>query len=162
MLSHSVVSDSWQPHGLQPTRLLCPWDFSRQEYWCELPCSSPGNLPNPGIKPRSSTLQVNSLLSEPPGKPTLRWVYWLTLHIVSLAWSIFNKRVFMPLEVKNPRPEAQWFEFSWISKALSCPSDLTAVFKASQPSSPFKALTSLSHRSQLSFRSHIFLISYKF
>ena len=25
--SHSVVSDSWQPHGLQPTRLRCPWDF---------------------------------------------------------------------------------------------------------------------------------------
>ena len=25
--SLSVVSDSYQPHGLQPTRLLCPWDF---------------------------------------------------------------------------------------------------------------------------------------
>ena len=25
--SRSVVSDSWRPHGLQPTRLLCPWDF---------------------------------------------------------------------------------------------------------------------------------------
>ena len=25
--SHSVVSDSLRPHGLQPTRLLCPWDF---------------------------------------------------------------------------------------------------------------------------------------
>ena len=25
--SHSVVSDSSRPHGLQPTRLLCPWDF---------------------------------------------------------------------------------------------------------------------------------------
>ena len=28
LLSHSVVSDSSRPHGLQPTRLLCPWDFS--------------------------------------------------------------------------------------------------------------------------------------
>ena len=27
VLSRSVVSDSWQSHGLQPTRLLCPWDF---------------------------------------------------------------------------------------------------------------------------------------
>ena len=26
--SHSVVSDSSRPHGLQPTRLLCPWDFA--------------------------------------------------------------------------------------------------------------------------------------
>ena len=25
--SHSVVSNSSRPHGLQPTRLLCPWDF---------------------------------------------------------------------------------------------------------------------------------------
>ena len=28
MLSHSVVSDSFQPHGLSPARLLHPWDFS--------------------------------------------------------------------------------------------------------------------------------------
>ena len=26
--SRSVVSNSYQPHGLQPTRLLCPWDFA--------------------------------------------------------------------------------------------------------------------------------------
>ena len=26
-VSHSVVSNSWQPPGLQPTRLLCPWGF---------------------------------------------------------------------------------------------------------------------------------------
>ena len=26
--------------------------FSRQEYWSGLPCASPGDLPNPGIKPR--------------------------------------------------------------------------------------------------------------
>ena len=42
--------------------------FSRQEYWSGLPCPSPGDLPNPGIKPRSSALQVDSLPSEPPGK----------------------------------------------------------------------------------------------
>ena len=33
VLSRSVVSDSLWPHGLQPTRFLCPWGFSRQEYW---------------------------------------------------------------------------------------------------------------------------------
>ena len=27
LFSHSVVSDSLQPHGLEPARLLCPWDF---------------------------------------------------------------------------------------------------------------------------------------
>ena len=45
-------------------------EFSRQEYWSGLPFPSPGDLPNPGIEPRSPTLQANALLSEPPGKPT--------------------------------------------------------------------------------------------
>ena len=27
VVSHSVISDSFWPHGLQPTRLLCPWNF---------------------------------------------------------------------------------------------------------------------------------------
>ena len=42
--------------------------FSRQVYWSGLPFHSPGNLPNPGIEPRSPALQVASLLSEPLGK----------------------------------------------------------------------------------------------
>ena len=44
-------------------------EFSRQEYWCGLPFPFPGNLPNPGIEPRSPALQVDSLPSKPPGKP---------------------------------------------------------------------------------------------
>ena len=64
-LSHSVMSDSLLPHGLQPARLPCPWGFSRQEYCSGLPCPPPGDLANPGIKPRSPTLQVDSI---PPGK----------------------------------------------------------------------------------------------
>ena len=45
--------------------------FSRQEYWSGLPFHSPGDLPDPGIKPRSSALQSDTLPSEPPGKPVL-------------------------------------------------------------------------------------------
>ena len=44
--------------------------FSRQEYWSGFPFPSPGDLPNPGIKPESPTLQADSLPSEPPGKPS--------------------------------------------------------------------------------------------
>ena len=44
-------------------------EFSRQEYWSEWPFPSPGDLPNPRIEPRSPTLQADSLLSKPPGKP---------------------------------------------------------------------------------------------
>ena len=43
--------------------------FSRQEYWSGLPFPSPGDLPDPGIEPRSPALQVDALTSEPPVKP---------------------------------------------------------------------------------------------
>ena len=67
-------------HLLSRVRLFAtPWtvayqapqsmEFSRQEYWSGLSFPSPGDLPNPGIKPRSPALQADALLSEPPGKP---------------------------------------------------------------------------------------------
>ena len=45
--------------------------FSRQEYWSGLPFPSPGDLPNSGVEPRSPGLQADSLLYEPPWKPSL-------------------------------------------------------------------------------------------
>ena len=44
-------------------------EFSRQEHWSGLTCPSPGDLPDPGIEPAPPALLVDSLLSEPPGKP---------------------------------------------------------------------------------------------
>ena len=46
--------------------------FSRQVYWSGLPFPSPGDLPDPGIKPESPALQADALPSEPPGKPGSR------------------------------------------------------------------------------------------
>ena len=46
--------------------------FPRQEYWSELPFPSPGDLPNPGIKPASSALADGFFTTEPPGKPQLQ------------------------------------------------------------------------------------------
>ena len=46
-------------------------EFSRQEYWSGLPFPSPGDLPDPGIEPRSPTFQADALTSEPPGKPKI-------------------------------------------------------------------------------------------
>ena len=43
--------------------------FSRQEHWSELPRSPPGDLSDPGTEPRSPALHVDSLPSEPPGRP---------------------------------------------------------------------------------------------
>ena len=56
------------PWRIAPQALLFV-GFSSQEYWSGLPFPPPGDLPNPGIKPRSPTLQVDSLSTEPPGKP---------------------------------------------------------------------------------------------
>ena len=42
-----------QPYGLEPTRFLCAWDFSGQEYWSGLPHPPPRDLPDPGIEPES-------------------------------------------------------------------------------------------------------------
>ena len=45
--------------------------FSRGEYWSGLLFPSPGDLPDPGIEPRSPTLQADALISAPPGKQNL-------------------------------------------------------------------------------------------
>ena len=64
--SYSVTSHSF----------ATPWtiwfkEFSRPESWSGLPFPSPGDLPDPGIKPGSPALQADSLPVEPPGKPLL-------------------------------------------------------------------------------------------
>ena len=69
-----------ESESLSRARLLAtPWTvayqappsigFSRQACWSGLPFPSPGDLPDPGIKPGSPTLQADALLSE-PRKPT--------------------------------------------------------------------------------------------
>ena len=67
VLSHSVVSDSL------PARLLCQWGFFRWDFWSGLPCPPPGDLPNPGIEPRSLALQVDS---SPSGLLVSWGLYW--------------------------------------------------------------------------------------
>ena len=51
-----------------PARLLCPWDSSDKNIGLGCHALLPGDVPNPGIKPTSPELQVDSLPSEPPGK----------------------------------------------------------------------------------------------
>ena len=49
-------------------------EFSRQEYWSGLPCLPPVRVRDPGIEPRSPTLQADSLPTELPGKPFSTYV----------------------------------------------------------------------------------------
>ena len=61
--------------------------FFRQEYWSGLPCPPPEDIPNPGIKPRSPTLQADSLPSEPP----VIISFFLDRHQRSERWCFFFK-----------------------------------------------------------------------
>ena len=70
-VSCSVVSNSLRPCRLQPCQAPLSMGFPRQEYWSALLFSSLGDLSDSGIKPGSSALQADSLLSEPLGKPNL-------------------------------------------------------------------------------------------
>ena len=61
----SVESNSLQLHGMEPTRLLCPWNFLRQEYWSGLPFPPSGDLLEPDIKSMSSALAGRFFITEP-------------------------------------------------------------------------------------------------
>jgi len=61
-----------QPHGQQPIRLFCPWDFPWQEYWSGLPFPPLGDLPNLGIEPASPALAGIFFTTESPG-PITDW-----------------------------------------------------------------------------------------
>ena len=90
LLSHGwLCATPWTVARQAPLSM----EFSRQEHWSRWPSSSPGDLPDPGIKPRSSSLQANSLPSETPGKPILSEVrkrkanrIWYHLYVGSKVW----------------------------------------------------------------------------
>ena len=68
-------------------------ELSRQEYWSGLPFPSPGDLPNPGIEPRSPEVRAYSLPFEPPWK-----------HIIKVSSMIFNH------EYKEKKDKCEYWE----------------------------------------------------
>ena len=117
---------------LCPT-LVTPWTvarqaplsvgFSRQEYWSGLPFPSPGDLPDPGIKPRSPALQADSLPAEPQGKPKNTGVGSLS----------FLQRIFLTLELNqgllNYRQTLYQLSYQW-SGHLGSPVSRWSVTKS--------------------------------
>ena len=73
-------------------------EFSSQEYWSGLPCAPPGDLPDPGIEPRSPALQADSLPSEPPGMlivilrnySEVKFKLYLKNHAMFSVWKVFK------------------------------------------------------------------------
>ena len=82
VLSRSVASGSLRPHGLQPARLLCPWDSpGKQTGWSRLPSPPPGVLPDPEIKTVSCVSCTGRWIlylftTAAPGKPPSPVVPW--------------------------------------------------------------------------------------
>ena len=94
--SHSVMSE------YMPRTVACqpplPMEFSRQEFWSGLPSPSPGDLPDPGIEPRSLALQADSLLSEPPGTPQD------TTYITATAWLCWRTITHYRVQMRKLKP----------------------------------------------------------
>ena len=102
--------------------------FSRQEYWSGLPSPSPGDLPNPGIEPRSPTLQADTLTSEPPGKPHIiiiipylsscAWLISLSIMDSQLLNYIYSKVILKVIEIsiwkKNEDDSSQTWRKKWM------------------------------------------------
>ena len=132
---------------------------SRQEYWSELPCPSPGDLPDPGIEPApaaSPTLQVDSLPTEPPGKLIslilliiLFFFNWSKIALQCSAsfcylttWTSYlytNVPCLEPPSHSNPHPThlgQHWAELSLPSSRLPLASILHTVVYTCQNYSP--------------------------
>ena len=70
--------------------------FPRQEYWNGLSVPSPVDLDNPGIKLRSSTMQADSLPSEPPRKQSNNLFHWA---IIQFTFSYNLKHIHLRLNL---------------------------------------------------------------
>ena len=85
VLSASVVSSSFGTLWTLACQAPLSMGFARQEYWSELPFPSPGDLPEPGIKPRSPAFQADS------------FTFWVT------SEAFLNGGVSFPYLYNNPR-----------------------------------------------------------
>ena len=66
LFSRQVISNSLATPWTVAYQAPLSLGFSRQEYWSRLPFSSPGDLPDPGIKPTSPALAGGFFTTEPP------------------------------------------------------------------------------------------------
>ena len=94
VLSRSVVSDSFRPHGLWRARLLCLRRFSRPEYWSGMPCPFAGELSNPGIELPN------------PGLPHCRRILYHLSHQGScqIPYSCIRQKRKTPPKLVSPGP----------------------------------------------------------
>ena len=104
------------PSGLSPHQAALSMEFVRQEYSSGLPFPSPGDLPDPGIKPGSPALQADPLPSEPPGKP------FTTTSMVVIKWqsvTSVGKYIEKPAPSHTANGNVKWYSpFGKVSRLL--------------------------------------------
>ena len=104
-LSHvQLFATPWSVARQAPLSLR----FSRKENWSGLPFPYPGDLPNPGIKPRSPSLQVDSLPAEPTGQPRMLWSS--RNHCLTMLLSIILALTVQWLPPRDSSSESPWFK----------------------------------------------------
>ena len=116
-------------------------EFSRQEYWTGLPFPSPGDLPDPGIEPRSPALQANALPSEPQGSPNLYFSISLLLGTVLLCWIFLRPFLSFQRHINSlSRSHSRYvgLSYNWQLQiqgqaSLSQPEELMALESGRQP-----------------------------
>ena len=112
-----------QPHGLQPARLLRPWNSPGKKYWTGLVCPSAGDLPDSGIKLTSLTSnlhqQAGSLPLVPPGKP-LDLMLILTVLCLCCCAQVFSSCSEYRLCSRGARASHRGGFFCCIAQALEC------------------------------------------
>ena len=122
-------------------------EFSTQEYWSGLPCPPPGDLPNPGIEPRSPALQADSLPSEPLGKPENTGVGSLTL----------LQGIFPTQELHWGLLDCRWILYHQGRSSLSLQSP-SSLFSVSFPQNPSIKIDLCSEKvSAFQFNTQVFI-----
>ena len=106
---------------------LIPWavacqaplsmEFSRQEYRSGYPFPSPGDLPHPGLEPRSPALQADSWPSEPPRKPEFILIL-IQHHLFSLSLFATHELYVPGSSVLRYHPEFAQIHIHWATDAV--------------------------------------------
>ena len=132
--SYSVVSTSLQPHGLQPARLLWPWDCLGKNTWEDFPFLLQGIFLTQGSN--LCVLLGGFFTTEPPGKPPERTYLGVSdlgpLEQLAIRWASFSPSCFSDFSVTFPHwldwaslqhggLKGSWTSHLWLRILRSCP-----------------------------------------